>query len=91
MVQGERSFDRAALDSMLARVETAVPPNAHISLWIAAIAGDTVALTSALDAGAKIDSLDAQGNRRALNYAAIGNHVAAVRLLLRRGACEPGQ
>jgi ankyrin repeat protein len=30
--------------------------------------------------------MDVQGNRRALNYAAIGNHVAAVRLLMRRGA-----
>lgn len=30
--------------------------------------------------------MDAQGNRRALNYAAIGNHVAGVKLLMRRGA-----
>lgn len=84
--QGGRSFDRAALDSMLTRIEKAAAPNAQVSLWIAAIAGDTVAIAAALAAGAKIDSMDVQGNRRALNYAAIGNHVAAVRVLLRRGA-----
>jgi len=84
--QGGRSFDRAVLDSMLTRVEAAARPNAQTSLWLAAISGDTAAMAAALDAGAKIDSMDAQGNRRALNYAAIGNHVAAVRLLMRRGA-----
>lgn len=84
--QGGRSFDRAALDSMLVRAEKAAVPNAQISLWIAAVAGDTVALAGALDAGAKVDSMDTQGNRRALNYAALGNHAAAVRVLMRRGA-----
>jgi hypothetical protein len=84
--QGGKSFDRAALDSMLVRAEKAAAPNAQTNLWIAAVAGDTVSLSAALDAGAKIDSMDVQGNRRALNYAAIGNHVAAVRLLMRRGA-----
>jgi ankyrin repeat protein len=84
--QGGRSFDRAALDSMLARAERAALPNAQLNLWIAAISGDTVAIAAALDAGAKIDSMDMQGNRRALNYAAIGNHVGAVRLLIKRGA-----
>lgn len=86
VVQGGRPFDRAALDSMLARVEKAALPNAQTSLWIAAVSGDTVAITAALNAGAKIDSMDGQGNRRALKYAAIGNHVAAVRLLMTRGA-----
>jgi ankyrin repeat protein len=84
--QGGRSFDRAALDSMLFRAEAAARPNAQTSLWIAAVSGDTVAMTMALNAGAAVDSMDTQANRRALNYAAIGNHVAAVRLLLRRGA-----
>jgi len=84
--QGGRSFDRAALDSMLARVERAAAPSAQTSLWIAAVSGDTVTIASALNAGAAIDSIDAQGNRRALNYAAIGNHVAAARFLIKRGA-----
>ena len=84
--QGGRSFDRAALDSMLTRVEKAVAPNAQMSLWIAAVSGDSAAIVSALDAGAAIDSIDGQGNRRALNYASIGNHVAAVKILIRRGA-----
>lgn len=86
VVQGGRVYDRAALDSMLARIEAAVKPDMQTKLWIAAVAGDTAALVAALSAGAAIDSLDPQGNRRALNYAAIGNHVAAVRVLLARGA-----
>jgi hypothetical protein len=84
--QGGRSFDRAVLDSMLARVERAVAPNAQMRLWIAAVSGDTAAIVSALDAGAAIDSIDGQGNRRALNYAAIGDHVSAIKILIRRGA-----
>ena len=71
---------------MLVRAEAAARPNAQTSLWISAVTGDTVAMTTALNAGAMVDSMDGQGNRRALNYAAIGNHVAAVRLLVRRGA-----
>jgi hypothetical protein len=86
VVQGGRSFDRAALDSMLARVERVAVPNAQIALWMAAVSGDTVAIANALAGGAQIDSLDPMGNRRALNYAAIGNRVAAVRLLVKRGA-----
>ncbi|HJU73940.1 MAG TPA: amidohydrolase family protein [Gemmatimonadaceae bacterium] len=86
VVQGGRVFERAALDSMLTRVEVAVRPNAQSKLWIAAITGDTLALTEALANGAAIDSLDGQGNRRALNYAAINNRVAAVRFLVARGA-----
>ena len=86
VIRGGRSFDRAALDSMLALVERTVVPNAQTSLWLAAVAGDTAALTTALRAGANVDSLDPQGNRRALNYAAIGNHVAAVRVLVAAGA-----
>jgi hypothetical protein len=86
VVQGGRLFDRAALDAMLTRVETAARPNVQTKLWLAAVSGDTLALAEALAAGAAVDSLDGQGNRRALNYAAINNHVAAVRYLLGRGA-----
>jgi len=86
VIQGGRSFERTALDSMLAQVERAAAPNAQSALWVAAVSGDTVAIAAALRAGARIDSLDVQGNRRALNYAAFGNRVAAVRLLLAHGA-----
>ena len=58
-------------------------------LWDAAIAGDTVAIARALDAGAKVDSLDQRRNvngRRALNWAAWHDRAAAVRVLLARGA-----
>jgi hypothetical protein len=81
-----RVFERGALDSMLASVETAARPTAQVRLWVAAAMGDTSAIAAALSAGAMIDSLDPQGNRRALNYAALGNRVAAVKLLLARGA-----
>jgi hypothetical protein len=86
VIQGGRSFDRPALDSMLTRVERMAVPNVQVALWIGAITGDTTAIATALRAGARIDSLDTQGNRRALNFAAIGNHVAAVRVLLKHGA-----
>lgn len=86
VIQGGRSFERTALDSMLARVERAAAPSAQATLWIASVAGDTAAIATALRGGARIDSLDGQGNRRALNYAAIGNHVAAVRVLVQSGA-----
>ena len=43
-------------------------------------------LFAKLRAGAKVDSLDPQANRRALNYAALGNHTGAVRALLAHGA-----
>jgi len=86
VVQGGKLFDRAALDAILTRVETAARPTAQGRLWLAAVAGDTAAIAEALSAGAAIDSLDTQGNRRALNYAAISNQAAAVKLLLARGA-----
>jgi hypothetical protein len=86
VLQGGRVFDRDALDAMLTRVETAVRPTSQSKLWLAAVAGDTVAIAEALRGGAVVDSLDPQGNRRALNYAAIGNHVVALRFLLARGA-----
>ena len=71
---------------MLASVEVAIRPNAQNALWIASIRGDTNAIKQALDEGARIDSLDGQGNRRPLNYAAANNRAAAVRVLLARGA-----
>ena len=54
-------------------------------LWDAAIAGDTAAIRKAVNEGAKVDSLDtrrSQNGRFALNWAALGNHAAAVKLLL---------
>ena len=68
--------------------------DAQSRLWDAAIAGDTVAIAAALDAGAKVDSLDtrrSRNGRMALNWAALGNHAPAVRVLLARGAPLEGQ
>jgi ankyrin repeat protein len=59
------------------------------TLWDASISGDTLAIARALDAGARIDSLDTRRNpngRRALNWAAFNNRGPAVRLLVARGA-----
>jgi hypothetical protein len=84
-----RLFERRALDSMLASVEAAARPTPQVTLWMASLSGDTAAITAALNGGARIDSLDTQhspSGRRALNYAALGNRAAAVRLLLARGA-----
>jgi hypothetical protein len=86
VIRGGRVFERPALDSMLTRVERAVAPNAQTSLWIAAVSGDTAAISAAVRGGARVDSLDAGSNRRALNFAALGNHVAAIRALLAHGA-----
>jgi ankyrin repeat protein len=63
--------------------------DAQSRLWDAAISGDTVTIGQALAAGAQIDSLDTRrsvNGRRALNWAALGNRVDAMRFLLRRGA-----
>jgi ankyrin repeat protein len=81
-----RVFDRTALDSMLTAVEVAARPDAQTKLLAASISGDTALIVQALNEGARIDSLDPQRNRRALNYAAINNRGAAVRLLITRGA-----
>jgi ankyrin repeat protein len=57
--------------------------------WDAAQAGDTVTLSRALAAGAQIDGLDTRrspNGRRASNWAAIGNHVDAIRFLVAHGA-----
>lgn len=84
VVMNGRTFTRAALDSMLARVEVAVRPDAQTKLVAASISGDTVVIAQALAAGARIDSL--AGGRRPLNWAAINNRGAAVRVLIARGA-----
>lgn len=63
--------------------------DAQSRLWDAAISGDTVTMGQALAAGAQVDSLDTRrsaNGRRALNWAALGNHPDAIRFLLRRGA-----
>jgi hypothetical protein len=89
VVLNGRVFDRAALDSMLASVEAAARPSAQARLWAASISGDTLAIAAALAMGARIDSLDVQASasgRRALNYAALNNRGAALRVLLARGA-----
>jgi len=84
VVLNGRVFGRVALDSMLAAVEVAVRPDAQTRLVAASISGDTIEIAKALAAGAKIDSL--VGTRRALNFAAINNRTAAVRVLIARGA-----
>ncbi|MCL4864845.1 MAG: amidohydrolase family protein [Gemmatimonadales bacterium] len=81
-----RVLDRAALDALLDRVASYARPTAQQRLWAAAIDGDTVTIAGALAAGAVVDSLDPEANRRPLNYAAFYNRVPAVRLLLARGA-----
>ncbi len=64
-------------------------PKVQAKLWKAAINGDLELARKALDAGAEVDALDtrtSQSGRRALNWAALGNHVAVIRLLAERGA-----
>jgi ankyrin repeat protein len=70
-------------------ISTSSAQDFQAQLWDASISGDTVAIAQALDAGAKIDSLDTRrsvNGRRALNWAAYNNRGPAVRLLLARGA-----
>lgn len=62
---------------------------AQDQLWDAAMQGDTAALADALAHGAAIDSIDTRVNpngRRALNWAAWYNRVAAIRFLVAHGA-----
>lgn len=78
-----------ALGSPAPTAAQAATPDAQPRLWDAAIAGDTAAITKALSDGARIDSLDlrrSRNGRRALNWAALNNHVPAIQLLLGRGA-----
>ena len=75
--------------TLLAAPSSLQAQDAQTRLWDAAISGDTVMIGQALAAGAQIDSLDTRQNangRRALNWAALGNRVDAIRFLLRRGA-----
>jgi ankyrin repeat protein len=61
----------------------------QVRLWEAAIAGDTAGIRAAVNAGADVDSLDtrtARNGRRALNWAALNDHPAAITLLLDFGA-----
>jgi len=61
----------------------------QVALWEAARQGDTLVMGKALAAGAQVDSLDtglSRNGRRALNYAALGNHVEAIAWLLGHGA-----
>ena len=65
------------------------PRDPQAALWDAAIEGDTAAMGGALRGGARLDSLDTRTNpngRRALNWAAWFNRVAAIRFLLAHGA-----
>jgi ankyrin repeat protein len=67
----------------------ALAQDPQAKLWDASIAGDTAAISQALAAGAKVDSLDTRTNRNGrmpLNWAAFNNRVDAVRLLLAKGA-----
>jgi ankyrin repeat protein len=86
VVMNGRLFERATLDSILVAAEVAARPTAQQRLWIASALGDTADAARALQAGAKIDSLDPQGNRRALNYAALNDRDDVISLLLSRGA-----
>jgi ankyrin repeat protein len=70
-------------------ISTSSAQDSQAQMWDASISGDTVAIAQALNAGAKIDSLDTRrsvNGRRALNWAAYNNRGPAVRLLLARGA-----
>jgi hypothetical protein len=63
-------------------------------LWDAAIAGDTAAIREAVTAGAQVDALDtrrSRNGRRALNWAALGDRVPALRVLLELGAELEGE
>jgi ankyrin repeat protein len=58
-------------------------------LWKAAQSGDVAGIAAALKAGADIEGIDFSENRngrRALNYAALNNHPAAIEALLAAGA-----
>lgn len=75
----------AALLLVVGATAAAHAQTAQDRLWDAAIAGDTAAIRKAALDGAVIDSLDlrvSENGRRALNWAALGNHVDAVRLLI---------
>jgi class 3 adenylate cyclase len=76
------------------------PPRAvspvQLALWDAVIAGDIEAVLAAITAGADVNLLDIRVNtagpngRRPLNYAAIRNDTAMIKVLLRAGAMING-
>jgi uncharacterized protein len=78
---------RIALAAALLLLGTTVNGYAQAQgrLWDAAIAGDTAAIRKAIAEGAAIDALDlrtSQNGRYALNWAALGNKVDALKLLI---------
>ncbi len=84
-----RAIGAIALFILAATSAVARAQSPQERLWDAAISGDTTALSSALQAGARIDSLDTRSSvngRRALNWAAYNDRAAAVRFLLGHGA-----
>src|SRR5262245_27045617 len=73
----------------LASAATASAQDVQAKLYAATITGDTAAVREAIKAGAKVNELDygrSQNGRRPLNYAAIGNNVAIIKMLLAAGA-----
>ena len=83
----------SVLSLAMAMAEPARCQSAQNRLWDAAISGDTVALATALAAGARLDSLDLRrspNGRLALNWAAINNRADAIRFLLAHGAAIEG-
>ena len=78
----------------IAWVRPVTAQDAQSRLWEASIAGDTAAIRKAVADGAKVDSLDvrrSRNGRRALNWAALQNHPAAINLLLALGAPLEGE
>jgi uncharacterized protein len=61
-------------------------PIGETPLHIAAVRGDTSAMTALLDAGARID-MPGEHGYTALHEAVAQRHAAAITLLLSRGAC----
>ena len=83
----------AVVSALLAFAAPASAQDAQTKLWDSAISGDTIALMQALDAGARLDSLDLRTNpngRRALNWAAWNNRAPVIRILAARGAAVNG-
>lgn len=78
-----------ALLTVQAVPSSAQAAGAQEQLWDAAQSGDTTAVLAAIARGARVDSLDtrtAANGRRALNWAALGDHPAVIRILVKRGA-----
>jgi hypothetical protein len=90
-------FPRAvAAAAFLALAAPLSAQSAQDRLWDAAIAGDTAAIraAAAAAAGADVNALDtrrSRNGRRALNWAALGDRVPALRLLLELGADLEGE